>query len=36
MVEDKELVLVVVVSVIDEGLFCTGCCGVVINRSRIL
>ena len=36
MVVDSEWVLVVVVSVIDDGLFCIGCCNEVMNHLRML
>ena len=36
MVVDSEWVLDMVVSVIDERLFCIGCGGVAMNRSRML
>ena len=36
VVEGSEFVLVVAVSVIEDGLFCNGCCVVVMNCSRKL
>lgn len=33
---DNEWNLIVMVSVIDEGLSCSGCCWVMINCSRML